>query len=372
MSGEVEAQTRRDASVSRKLPGSLWREDHITAALASLLILGLFVDGWNHINLQDGKLGGFFTPWHGLLYLGFSATAIWVVSRNRHLLEPGRQVPAGARTFGGFALRYPLAVTGILVATFGLLGDLVWHEVFGEEEGVARVIGPFHLFLFTGAGLLITGSFRSAWHSLRDYPVAPSFRTMLPPLLSLTLITAMGAFLFQWLSAFMEWTPAFDVDRIPENLAEANGVEETVEVSNVARVVVTDIVLMAPLLLMLLRWRPPFPSVTLMFTAVAVLMSALAEFRLAGSILAAAAGGLAADALIAKLRTSPKRPETIRVVAAVVPLVTWGVYFAALAVFHGIEWPLDLAIGATVLASVVGLALSALMLPPRLPDGAWR
>ncbi|MCA1700337.1 MAG: hypothetical protein LC790_16135 [Actinobacteria bacterium] len=344
----------------------------MTAALASLLILGLFVDGWNHINLQDGKLGGFFTPWHGLLYTGFSATAIWVISRNMHVF--GREAASSerARPLAGVLLRYPLAVAGIAVATVGLFGDLAWHELFGEEEGVARVIGPFHLLLFTGAGLLITGSFRSAWHSASDYPVAPSIRTMLPPLLSLTLITAMGAFLFQWLSAFMEWEPAFGVDRVPGGLGKSAGVEETVEISGVARVVVTNLVLMAPLLLALLRWRPPVGSFTFMFTSVAALMSALTEFRLGGTIAAAVAGGFAADVLVRRLRTSPKRPGAYRWVAGVVPIVLWSVYFVVLGLIHDIHWPLDLAIGTVGLASVTGLLLSVLVAPPAVPDSAWR
>src|SRR4051794_37723102 len=159
MSATYEAQLRREASAVRKLPGSVWREDRVTAALATLLILGLFLDGWNHINLQEGKLGGFFTVWHGLLYLGFSSTAVWVITRNPHLYRRGVAAGPDARPFLGVKLRYPLAVAGIGLATVGLLGDLVWHEVFGQEEGVARVIGPFHILLFAGSGLLITGPF---------------------------------------------------------------------------------------------------------------------------------------------------------------------------------------------------------------------
>lgn len=53
-----------------------WREDLVTSILATALVAGLFLDGWNHINLQNGALGGFFTVWHGLLYAGFTATVL--------------------------------------------------------------------------------------------------------------------------------------------------------------------------------------------------------------------------------------------------------------------------------------------------------
>src|SRR4051794_1711977 len=66
-----------------------WRDDLVAAVLATTLVGGLFLDGWNHINLQNGALGSFFTIWHALLYAGFSATAGWVISRNAHLYTAG-------------------------------------------------------------------------------------------------------------------------------------------------------------------------------------------------------------------------------------------------------------------------------------------
>jgi hypothetical protein len=280
-------------------------------------------------------------------------------------------VPAGARKLGGIPLRYPLAVAGVGIATFGLFGDIIWHSVFGQETGVARVVGPFHIFLFTGAGLLVTGSLRSAWWSLEDYPTAPSFRTFFPVLVSLALITAMAAFLFQWLSAFLDWSPSVGLDRIPGALQGRHDVEETVQLAGVARVMVTNLILMAPVLLLLRRWRPPFGSITLLFTFVATMMSALTEFRLGWSVLAAAAGGLTADLLIGWLRVSPRRPTGYRVVATVTPLVMWPVYFLALSLLHDIHWSRDLAIGTVPLAAAGGLVLSVLVLPPALPRGTW-
>ena len=70
-----------------------WREDLITGLLAGLLVLGLFLDGWSHINLQNGVLGEFWTVWHGLLYTGFTATAFWVLTRNPHLYTRGAVNP---------------------------------------------------------------------------------------------------------------------------------------------------------------------------------------------------------------------------------------------------------------------------------------
>jgi hypothetical protein len=345
-----------------------WRDDLVTALCATALVFGLFLDGWNHINLQNGALGGFFTFWHGLLYAGFTATALWVMTRNPHLYLRDRRPEPHYQELLGVPLRYPFAVAGLGIATIGLFGDLVWHEVFGEETGVARVISPFHLFLFTGAGLLIAAPLRSAWHAPEYYPPTLSWRMFLPPLLSLTLLSALVAFLFQWLSAFVDWQPSLAIDRVPAELAAREDVNGTVEFAGVARVIVTNLVLLAPVLLALRRWRPPFGSITFLFTSVALLMSALSELNLGGTVLAAAVGGLAADLLIARLRPSPGNLPAYRIVAGATPLVLWSAYFLALWLFHDIAWPRDLWLGTVGLASVTGLALSFFAIPPAVGD----
>ena len=54
------------------------KEDLLTVAFTGWPIIGLFVDGWAHNN---DKPETFFTPWHGLFYSGFVATALWMGSR---------------------------------------------------------------------------------------------------------------------------------------------------------------------------------------------------------------------------------------------------------------------------------------------------
>jgi hypothetical protein len=352
-------------------PFSLWREDLIAALLSTTLVFGLFLDGWNHINLQNGALGSFFTPWHAALYAGFGATALWVMTRNPHLYLRGRKAKPEMHVLLGIPLRYPFAVAGIVIATVGLVGDAIWHSIFGEETGVARVIGPFHLLLFAGAGALLAAPLRSAWHAPEHYPARSSFRNILPPLISLTLLAALGSFMFQWLSAFLYWTPSLELDRIPADLAGREAVNGTVEVADAARVVVTNLLLMAPLLLALRRWRLPFGSVTFLFTGVGVMMTGLAEYRLGWTILAAAAGGLVADVFIRKLDPSPARPSSYRVIAVVTPVALWLVYFVILMTAYDIDWPTDLWIGTTGLAGLTGGMLSFLTVPPAVAGEVW-
>ncbi|HEV8627082.1 MAG TPA: hypothetical protein VG034_21765 [Acidimicrobiia bacterium] len=353
---------------TRERPFSLWREDAIAAASGGVLMLGLLLDGWNHINLQNGALGGFFTPWHGLLYAGFTLSASWVITRNAHLYRPDRVAKPQFHPILGVPLRYPLAMVGIVIASAGVVGDALWHTLFGEETGVARVIAPFHLLLFTGAALVLSAPLRSGWHAPETYPPRPSLAQILPPLCSLTLITALVAFMFQWLSAFTDWAPSLQLGHLPAGLADDPRVRGTVELAGVARVVVTNLILVAPVLLALRRWRLPFGSVTVMWTAVAVFMSALTNFRSGGAVLAAGAGGLFTDLLIARLNPSPAHPLTLRLLGALTPGVTWSTFFLLTALIHDTPWPGDLWMGTVGVASMTGIALSFLAVPVAVPE----
>src|SRR5713101_1032211 len=257
-------------------PSPPWREDLVTSLLATTLVVGLFLDGWNHINLQNGALGSFFTIWHALLYAGFIVKWIWVVTRNPHLFVRGATPPPYLhRVLFGIPMRYPLAMLGFVIAMTGMLGDLVWHTELGEENGVARVIAPFHLLLFAGAAALVSAGLRSGWYAPRFYPRESTFRQLFPVLMSLTLVTCVAAFMFQWLSAFLDWTPSLQLGRMPPSLAADIRVTYTAEFAAVARILATSIILFAPLFLVLRRWQLPFGSATFLIVVVSAAMSGL-------------------------------------------------------------------------------------------------
>jgi hypothetical protein len=193
----------------------VWREDIVFSLCASTVVIGLFLDGWNHINLQNGALGSFFTPWHGVLYAGFTATASWLALRNSHLVRSSVAPQPQYHAYFGLPLRYPFAVFGVLIATVGMLGDAIWHTVFGEEKGVARVISPFHLVLFSGAVLLLGAPIRSGWYAPDVYPARLSFKRFFPVVLSLTLVTASVAFRDRGLAKFA---------RVPVHLRRARSI----------------------------------------------------------------------------------------------------------------------------------------------------
>ena len=123
--------------------------DWLMAGLGAWLIGGLYLDGWAHIHVPN--LESFFTPWHAVLYSGYLAGA----------------ATRSARRSGGTVGRAhhdrppcPLAIdalVGVFVFFFAGVADMLWHVVFGIEDGVEGLISPSHLALALGGGLIVTG-----------------------------------------------------------------------------------------------------------------------------------------------------------------------------------------------------------------------
>lgn len=316
--------------------------------LSATVIVGLFLDGWNHLNQQDGRLGSFFTPWHGLLYAGFTANTAWVVSRNRHLWRKDVSAHPAFHRVGSLRLRYPYAMAGTVVVFIGMVTDLVWHSLLGEETDVARVIAPSHVVLFLGASLLIAAPLRSAWHAPAVYPYEAGFARLLPALLSIALLTTAAAFLLQWISPFMDWSRSARAN---------NSGGEAAQMIMAARVVLTNMLFITPLLLAMRRWSLPFGAATLTFGLLAFSMSALTSFDLVATCLGAVVAGATAD-LATRMTGRRDRAARMFTVAVVVPMACWPFYFVVLRVVYGARWPADFLLGVTFLAALMGLVLA--------------
>ncbi len=331
------------------------RGDDLTAALLGTWVVGgLFLDGWAHVN-QPG-LETFFSPWHGVFYLGFVVSTVvlarLVVRHQRGRFDPAL-VPAG----------YGLGLVGVALFVAGGVADGAWHTVFGVEVGVAALLSPSHLLLLGGGLLMVTSPSRSAWSSPQLPARAPAL-ALLPALWATALTTAVVLFFFQYLSAFVSRAPSMAAAEGPEGLLTT--------IAGVASVLVTNLIVVAPVLLLVRRWRLPFGTVTLLATMGAVGLTSLREFTLGWLVPAMLAGGLASDLLVARLRPGPDRPWAFRVVAAVAPLLLWGAWTAAYAAAYGIGWPPELWAGVLGMASLTGLGLSVLALPPPVPEAAWK
>ncbi|HEV2870415.1 MAG TPA: hypothetical protein VG409_03250, partial [Actinomycetota bacterium] len=287
-------------------PRASWGDDLAAALLGTWVVGGLFLDGWAHVN-QPG-LETFLSPWHGLFYLGFLVSTVvlarLVARHQRGRFDPAL-VPAG----------YGLGLVGVALFVAGGIADGTWHTLFGVETGVAALLSPSHLLLLGGGLLMVTSPVRSAWSS-PDLPAHAPALALLPALWATALTTAVVLFFFQYLSAFVTRAPSMAETDGPEGLLTT--------IAGVASVLVTNLIVVAPVLLLARRWRLPFGTVTLLAATGAVGLTSLRELTLGALVWAMLAGGLAADLLISRLRPGPDRPWAFRVVAAVVPLLLWG------------------------------------------------
>jgi hypothetical protein len=332
------------------------REDVVTGWCSLLLVLGLYLDGWTHINLVDDSSSPFLTPWHAVLYLGFAATAAWILTRNqRRGAWSLRAVPPG----------YRLALVGVALAMVAVAGDDVWHVLYGSEQGLGRLVSPFHLVLFTGSCLLVSSALRAAWSGPSPARV-PGLRTFWPVVLSTTLVVAMTAFFFQYVSPVVAWQrPGL------AGLPAGSPFAETVQVYELLGLLVHNLLFVAPVLLLLLRWQTPLGTFTVMAGSVALLLATQTGLGLVGLVGAAVLGGAAADVAVSLLRPSPQRRWAARAVAVVAPAVYWTSHFALLKAGYGISWELEMWLGSVVWASLSGLTLALLMWPPAVPLTAW-
>ena len=334
-------------------PRAGWGDDLAAALLGTWVVGGLFLDGWAHVN-QPG-LETFFSPWHGVFYLGFVVSTV-VLARVVARFQRGRfdpaLVPAG----------YGLGLVGVAMFVAGGVGDGVWHTMFGVETGVAALLSPSHLLLLSGGLLMVTSPVRSAWSS-PDLPARAPALALLPALWATALTTAVVLFFFQYLSAYVTRAPSTPEVEGPDGLLTT--------IVGVASVLVTNLIVVAPVLLLARRWRLPFGTVALVAGAGAVGLTSLREFALGALVPAMVAGGLAADVLVARLRPGPDRPGAFRAVAVLVPLLLWGAWMAVYAMAYGVAWPPELWAGVLGMACLGGLGLSVLVLPPAVPAGAW-
>ena len=334
-------------------PRQSWRVDAVTMLLSTWLLVGVVVDGWAHNNLA--ALETFFTPWHALFYSGFLASAGWILG------VAARTRTAGRHGLAALPAGYDLAVVGVMVFAVGGIGDFLWHTIFGIEQDVQALFSPTHLLLFAGMALIMSTPLRAAWTDPAG-AAAPSYRRFLPVVASATVTTVLVALFFMYWAAFIQTVGADYLDEYNEH-ALLNGM---------ASVLATNLILLAPLLLLARRWRLPFGTATTIYGGVGVLIGAVDGFHHPAMLVAAVVAGLLVDGLLQVLRPSAGRPRRFWAAGALVPLTTWSVYFAAVARTAGIGWSAELWTGAIAWACLLGLALAVLMLPPAVPSAAPR
>ncbi|HWI63880.1 MAG TPA: hypothetical protein VNT75_18755 [Symbiobacteriaceae bacterium] len=332
------------------------RDDLVTILMGTWLMIGLFVDGWAHNNLPG--LETFFTPWHGIFYSGFLATAVWMswlVLRNLRAGKAG----AAAVPFG-----YGMGLLGLILFGLGGFGDMLWHIIFGIEKDIEALLSPTHLLIFIGGVLVISTPARAAW--ARKEQTAPRFGQFLPALISVTMTAAFVIFMNQYAWGLNRNIPFATMAGYYQSLpvqVRAAMVEAHTSMT-ATQILLSTAMVMAPLLLMVRRWRLPAGSIFFFVSVITLLMTGMRAFQdLHTRLFAPVAAALLIEALLAALRPAPNRLFAFRAFALVAPLLFWSCYFTAGQLVWGMYWTPELWAGITVMAGLVGLGLSVLVVP---------
>jgi len=338
-SGEV-PRVVRDAS-----PG----EDAVTALLSACLVGGALTDAWAHTNIID-ELESFFTPWHALFYSGFAATAGWIF-----FLAYRRRGGSPTWWRDCWPAGYGLGALGVLVFLFAGVGDMVWHSIFGIENGLDAGLSPTHLLIVTAGTLMVTSPMRSWWARGSDRRWAPS------GVASLALGTVFATTLLGNLLALMsvEATRPYDHVYLSPSHQEVS--------FGLGKYLISTVILLVPVLLAHRR-RAAFGTATAVVGSVSLFVLVMHEFPMPQAVAAAAATAAAVlvDLLVVRLDAvrGPEARLRLPIAGALFAALVWSGQLIGLQVAEGIGWTVELWTGTIVLSAVLGALLGGLASRP--------
>jgi hypothetical protein len=326
-------------------------EDLVAAALGLLIVTALYFDGRAHVlELPDS----FFTPWHAFLYGGLLLLSGWlgVISRRAAMRQPSERllvIPAG----------YGYAVVGAVLFAVGGIADMIWHQIFGIENGIDALLSPTHLLLFVTGALLLSGPIR-AFHR-RSAPASKLQRV--PPTMALLGITAIAAFALIFLSGFITEAPTFAVGQAPEG-TEADIMADGVAQEGLASYLITSLVLVVPLTY-LIRSRLILPGIaTVLVTWLALLANVVEDFQIADVVIAALIAGALTDVLLLALQRLGRSPRAQELVlAAVLPLLLWSAQLLTMNLAKEVLWSVEMVTGVVLLSGLISFATVFVLRP---------
>jgi hypothetical protein len=331
-------------------PLASMRTNVVTTVLAVWFTLGLFLDAYAHSTFP--QLETFFTPWHAVFYSGFAATAAWVLRTVWGHVRQGRR--------GIAAVPVGYGMTMVALPVFAVSGgiDLVWHEVIGIETTTDIFFSPSHLGLIGSMIVILTSPLRAAWG---DPDLArPSLRALLPGVVTL-------AFAASLVLLFLSYGNALYFG--PRGIVEFFSTVDDGRADMLAgHIVLTNVVLLAPLLLLARRWHLPLGAATICFSASALISATITGFEQLTIPLTIVAAGVVVDLLARWLRPTAQRRNAFWGFGAVAGFATWALYVGVASVTQGtLPAITEFWTGMPIITGLLGWLLAALMLPNPLP-----
>lgn len=329
-------------------------DDLAVAVLSIVLLAGAILDGWAHTH-ELLALESLITPWHAVVYLGYTAIAFVLLARPAAgWLERGGWTGARSAIPDG----YGLSVAGVFAFLGVGIADAAWHLAFGIEADAEALLSPTHLGLGLAAALMASGPVRAAWDrrdptGIPEPAVWPAF---LPAALSVVAIAGVVAFALHVANVFVDPWP-----RYPYELDDVTWYGPHI---GVASAILPVAIIMAPTLILLARW-PALPPGTLTLL-VGGTLGGLTFLHDASELVGAPVlGGFLADLLLLVLRPG-RGGWRLQLFAVLVPVAILAAYFVVLRATGPVAWSAHLIGGSIVLAAGAGWVL-ALMVGVRTP-----
>jgi hypothetical protein len=321
---------------------------------------GFFLDAWAHGHVP---VESFFTPYHAVFYSGMLALALVIAAFVLHSRSLGydwqNAVPRS----------YRLALLGIPIFLVGGIGDMLWHRIFGIEEGVDALLSPTHQILGLGIFFLSSGPIRSV---LAERPHATTLARQMPLLLGLAtwLILAHFGTAYAFDPAAGRTNAPPPIVPFTSNYLTALGIGYY-KIATGVLIVIFQSTLIAGFALWLVARMHPCPGMVTLLLLIGNLPAAAAftnqspllEVTFAQSLIT----GLLADALVVLYDPHPSgaHMQAFRWFAVAVPMTYIGTYLVGTLMTDGIWWDWNVALGSWIWSGVCGFALSLLMVARR-------
>jgi hypothetical protein len=330
--------------------------DYAVAICCVWISGGFFVDAWAHGHVP---VESFLTPYHGVFYSGMVAllVAIAIFALNAHRL--GHDWPDTVPR------PYRLALLGIPIFVLGGIGDMLWHRLFGIEEGVDALLSPTHQILGLGMFFISSGPIRSVLADrfgsttlARQFPLALGLATWL-------ILTHFGtAYAFDPAAGRTNAPPP--IVPFTSNYLTALAIGYY-KVGSGVLILIFQSLLMAGFAQWLVSRMHPCPGALTLFFLIGNVPAAAAFTNqtplLAVTIAQSLIAGLVADAFVLRFdpHPTPAHLRFFRWFAVVVPMTYSGVYLLGTLLGDGIWWDWNVTLGSWIWSGVCGFALSLLV-----------
>lgn len=353
--GSRSSQARlRGSSQHATRPEATYRQNLLLGIFSIWLMIGLFIDGWAHVNRTAQANETFATPWHFNVYAALIALNGWVFLVSLRNLRTARSV------VGAIPQGWGWSAIGSLVYAISTAVDIAWHAAFGVEADLDQLSSPPHIGLFLGGILFTTTGLRVYAPSQIQRVI--SWKDHLPLLLSVISFSSLILFFFGPYNGY----------RSSYKLYNPDGQEQAEQILAIGNTYIVVAITIATPLYLLRRYRHGFAVSQFVAMVTAPLVLGTLSFVIPRDVdpqyylvASSAVPALLAGFLAQSLRRSDGTlsATAFRVVAAVLAGGLTGTMFTAMAVLVGFGWSIETFLGPIFWSALLGLALSFLIVP---------